>query len=144
MCARARTHLHTIHIVKPVPPQAKMYEAMSEVYKLVMPIHESRRAFDKLDKLHGKLQTGYQRILARGDKWLLGSFFRVGFYGSLFNDLDGQEFIYKEEGHTRLATFSLRLEVGLHCMHTVLCGEVHVGVALWEWPLWDWPSWEWP
>ena len=121
-----------------------MYEAMSEVYKLVMPIHESRRAFDKLDKLHGKLQTGYQRILARGDKWLLGSFFRVGFYGSLFNDLDGQEFIYKEEGHTRLATFSLRLEVGLHCMHTVLCGEVHVGVALWEWPLWEWPSWEWP
>ena len=105
-----------------------MYEAMSEVYKLVIPIHESRRAFDKLEKLHGKLQTGYQRIVARGDKRLLGSFFRVGFYGSLFNDLDKMEFVYKEEGHTRLAEFSLRLEVGV--AHTALCGVVYVAVVL--------------
>ena len=108
-----------------------MYEAMSEVYKLVMPIHESRRAFDKLEKIHGKLQAGYQRIVAKGDKRSLGSFFRVGFYGSLFNELDGLEFIYKEEGHTRLAEFSLRLEVRVSLPVYLWYQLLH----MWQWSL---------
>ena len=97
-----------------------MFEAMIEVYKLVLPIHESRRNFDKLEKITDKMHSGYQKIVSRGSKRLLGSFFRVGFYGSRFGDLDGVQFIYKEEGHTRLAEFSLRIEVSNLCQISVL------------------------
>ena len=90
-----------------------MYESMNEVYKLVIPVYEHKRSFEKLEKIHGKLQSGYQKIVSKSGKRFLATFFRVGFYGSLFNDLDKQEFVYKEEGHTHLAEFSLRLEVSV-------------------------------
>ena len=90
-----------------------MYESMNEVYKLVIPVYEHKRSFEKLEKIHGRLQSGYQKIVSKSGKRFLATFFRVGFYGSLFNDLDKQEFVYKEEGHTHLAEFSLRLEVGV-------------------------------
>ena len=41
----------------------------------------------------------------------LGTYFRVGFYGLIFGDLDRQEFIYKEAALTHLGEFSLRLQV---------------------------------
>ena len=43
-------------------------------------------------------------------KRVFGTFFRVGFYGSKFNDLDGEEFIYKEPPITKLPEISHRLE----------------------------------
>ncbi len=42
---------------------------------------------------------------------MLGSFYRVGFYGPDFDELDGQEFIYKEPKITRLGEITERLEV---------------------------------
>ena len=47
--------------------EAKMFEAMIEVYKLVLPIHESRRNFDKLEKITDKMHSGYQKIVSRGN-----------------------------------------------------------------------------
>ena len=44
-------------------------------------------------------------------KRIFGTYFRVGFYGSLFGDLDGEEFIYKEQSITKLPEISHRLEV---------------------------------
>ena len=35
----------------------------------------------------------------------------MGFYGTKFDELDGQEFIYKEPGITKLAEIASRLEV---------------------------------
>lgn len=52
--------------------------------------------------LRGDLQHG---------KRAMGSYFRVSFYGTPFDDLDGREFIYKEKSHARLAEISLRFEV---------------------------------
>lgn len=43
---------------------------------------------------------------------MFGTYFRVGFYGSKFGDLDEREFIYKEPGITHLPEISHRLEVG--------------------------------
>lgn len=31
-----------------------------------------------------------------------GTFYRIGFYGSEFKELNGQEYVYKEKGYTRL------------------------------------------
>lgn len=49
---------------------------------------------------------------------MFGTYFRVGFYGSKFGDLDGEEFIYKEQMITKLPEISHRLEV--HDIHNVL------------------------
>ena len=47
----------------------------------------------------------------QGDKRGFGTYYRVGFYGTVFADgVDGQEFIYREQGLTRLSEFSLKLE----------------------------------
>ncbi len=42
---------------------------------------------------------------------MFGTYFRVGFFGSRFGDLDGDEFIYKEPAITKLAEISHRLLV---------------------------------
>lgn len=44
---------------------------------------------------------------------MFGTYFRVGFYGCRFGDLDEQEFVYKEPSITKLAEISHRLEVRL-------------------------------
>ena len=44
---------------------------------------------------------------------MFGTYFRVGFYGAKFGDLDGQEFIYKEPSITKLPEIAHRLEVRL-------------------------------
>ena len=46
---------------------------------------------------------------------MFGTYFRVGFYGSKFGDLDGEEFIYKEPAITKLSEISHRLEV-MYCI----------------------------
>lgn len=49
--------------------------------------------------------------LFQDGKRMFGTYFRVGFYGSKFGDLDEQEFVYKEPAITKLAEISHRLEV---------------------------------
>lgn len=44
---------------------------------------------------------------------MFGTYFRVGFYGCRFGDLDEQEFVYKEPSITKLAEISHRLEACL-------------------------------
>lgn len=44
------------------------------------------------------------------DKRCFGTYFRIGFYGSRFGDLNGEEFIYKEPSITKLSEISHRLE----------------------------------
>uniref|UniRef100_A0A8C4T3H7 Dedicator of cytokinesis 6 n=2 Tax=Erpetoichthys calabaricus TaxID=27687 RepID=A0A8C4T3H7_ERPCA len=87
-----------------------MYEAVNEVYKLLIPIHEANRDFKKLSVLHGKLQDAFNKINNQLSQRMFGTYFRVGFYGCKFGDLDEQEFVYKEPSITKLAEISHRLE----------------------------------
>lgn len=50
-------------------------------------------------------------LCSQDGKRMFGTYFRVGFYGSKFGDLDEQEFVYKEPAITKLAEISHRLEV---------------------------------
>uniref|UniRef100_A0A670ZWZ7 Dedicator of cytokinesis protein 7 n=1 Tax=Pseudonaja textilis TaxID=8673 RepID=A0A670ZWZ7_PSETE len=50
--------------------------------------------------------SGWQMCIHR----MFGTYFRVGFYGTKFGDLDEQEFMYKEPAITKLAEISHRLE----------------------------------
>uniref|UniRef100_A0ABM5FQN4 Dedicator of cytokinesis protein 6 isoform X6 n=1 Tax=Pogona vitticeps TaxID=103695 RepID=A0ABM5FQN4_9SAUR len=87
-----------------------LYEAVNEVYKILIPIHEANRDFKKLAVLHGKLQDAFSKITNQVNQRMFGTYFRVGFYGSKFGDLDEQEFVYKEPSITKLAEISHRLE----------------------------------
>ncbi|EDW04302.1 GH11724 [Drosophila grimshawi] len=89
---------------------AGMYEAMNEVYKILTPICEANREFHKLGKVHGKLQEAFNRIAQLQGKRVFGTYFRVGFYGAKFGDLDQQEFIYKEPTLTKLPEIFSRLQ----------------------------------
>ncbi|XP_023204664.1 dedicator of cytokinesis protein 7-like isoform X1 [Xiphophorus maculatus] len=91
---------------------AAMYEAINEVYKILLPIHEANRDFKKLATVHGKLQEAFNKVYNQSSGWerMFGTYFRVGFYGCHFGDLDEQEFVYKEPSITKLAEISHRLE----------------------------------
>ncbi|KAG9280103.1 dedicator of cytokinesis protein 6-like isoform X3 [Astyanax mexicanus] len=91
---------------------AAMYEAINEVYKILCPIHEANRDFKKLASVHGKLQDAFNKVYNQvcSPGRMFGTYFRVGFYGCRFGDLDEQEFVYKEPSITKLAEISHRLE----------------------------------
>ncbi|XP_039729079.1 dedicator of cytokinesis protein 6 isoform X4 [Pteropus medius] len=89
-----------------------LYEAVNEVYKTLIPILEAHRDYKKLAAVHGKLQEAFTKIMHQSSGWerVFGTYFRVGFYGARFGDLDEQEFVYKEPSITKLAEISHRLE----------------------------------
>uniref|UniRef100_A0A8C5LM28 Dedicator of cytokinesis 8 n=1 Tax=Leptobrachium leishanense TaxID=445787 RepID=A0A8C5LM28_9ANUR len=90
--------------------QAGFYETINEVYKIVIPVLEAHRDYRKLRSTHEKLQKAFSNILTKGHKRMFGTYFRVGFYGAKFGDLDEQEYIYKEPTITKLPEISHRLE----------------------------------
>uniref|UniRef100_A0A8C7VN35 Dedicator of cytokinesis 8 n=1 Tax=Oncorhynchus mykiss TaxID=8022 RepID=A0A8C7VN35_ONCMY len=87
-----------------------LYETVNEVYKIIMPVLEAHRDFRELVSTHEKLQRAFDNIIQKGHKRMFGTYFRVGFYGAKFGDLDEQEFVYKEPGITHLPEISHRLE----------------------------------
>uniref|UniRef100_A0A8C3SKI3 Dedicator of cytokinesis 11 n=1 Tax=Chelydra serpentina TaxID=8475 RepID=A0A8C3SKI3_CHESE len=92
--------------------KAERYETISEVSKLIIPIYEKRREFEKLTQLYRTLHGAYTKILEvmHTRKRLLGTFFRVAFYGqTFFEEEDGKEYIYKEPKLTGLSEINLRL-----------------------------------
>ncbi|XP_078544670.1 dedicator of cytokinesis protein 11 isoform X1 [Lissotriton helveticus] len=92
--------------------KAERYEVISEVSKMIIPIYEKRREFEKLTQLYRTLHGAYTKILEvmHTGKRLLGTFFRVAFYGqAFFEEEDGKEYIYKEPKLTGLSEISLRL-----------------------------------
>jgi hypothetical protein len=104
--------------------EAHLYEAVSEVYKIILPIYEAHRNHPELEKGYMKLSECYKELVSRGEHRFLGSYFRVGFYGLIFGDMDRQEFIYKEAALTRLGEFSLKLQVSnnWHCLAAICKG----------------------
>ncbi len=51
----------------------------------------------ELADIHERLMKGYKKVVEvnRNGKRLLGTYFRVAFYGAMFGDEDGKEYIYK-------------------------------------------------
>ncbi|KAF7997149.1 hypothetical protein HCN44_005426 [Aphidius gifuensis] len=89
---------------------AGMYEAIPDVYRVLLPIAESAHDYKKLANIHGKLHEAYTRVEQLSGKRVFGTYFRVGFYGGKFGDLAGEEFIYKEPTLTKLPEIFSRLE----------------------------------
>uniref|UniRef100_G1NGP8 DOCKER domain-containing protein n=1 Tax=Meleagris gallopavo TaxID=9103 RepID=G1NGP8_MELGA len=49
---------------------AGMYEAVNEVYKVLIPIHEANRDAKKLSTIHGKLQEAFSKIVHQVMIWI--------------------------------------------------------------------------
>ncbi|XP_078280237.1 dedicator of cytokinesis protein 7-like [Rhinoraja longicauda] len=90
--------------------KAEFYEVVYEIHKLIIPIAEFHRNIKKLSVIHGNLKETFDLILSEDKKRMFGTYFRVGFYGSLFGELDDQEYVYKEPAITKLVEISTRLE----------------------------------
>ncbi|CAI4226264.1 unnamed protein product [Auanema sp. JU1783] len=108
--------------------KAQMYELLPDLFKVIEPTLREWRDFRRLASIHARLSDCLSRIepsvsiveensdawlspLPGSDKRCFGTYFRVGFYGSKFGDLDGEEFIYKEPPFTKLSEISNRLEL---------------------------------
>ncbi|XP_076872027.1 LOW QUALITY PROTEIN: dedicator of cytokinesis protein 9 [Brachyhypopomus gauderio] len=92
--------------------KAERYELISDIYRLIIPIYEQRRDFEKLAHLYDRLHRAYTKVIEvmHSGKRLLGTFFRVAFFGQgFFEDEDGKEYIYKEPKFTPLSEISQRL-----------------------------------
>ncbi|KAH7638366.1 dedicator of cytokinesis protein 7-like protein [Dermatophagoides farinae] len=87
-----------------------MYEAVNEIYKLLLPIHETHYNYKELSRIHDRLHKVFIKIEQQEGKRVFATYFRVGFYGKLFNDLNQKEFIYKEPFLTKLPEIANRLE----------------------------------
>jgi Dock homology region 2 len=69
-------------------------------------------SFDPKSCLQQAFKQYYVSICSTQEgKRVFGTYFRVGFYGSRFGDLNGNEFVYKEPAITKLPEISHRLEV---------------------------------
>uniref|UniRef100_A0A672NHS7 Dedicator of cytokinesis protein 9-like n=1 Tax=Sinocyclocheilus grahami TaxID=75366 RepID=A0A672NHS7_SINGR len=65
--------------------KAERYELISDIYKLIIPIYEQRRDFEKLAHLYDTLHRAYTKVMEvmHSGKRLLGTFFRVAFFGQV-------------------------------------------------------------
>ncbi|XP_052378972.1 dedicator of cytokinesis protein 9-like isoform X9 [Oncorhynchus keta] len=63
--------------------KAERYELISDVYKLIIPIYEQGRDFEKLSHLYDTLHRAYIKVteVMHTGKRLLGTYFRVAFFG---------------------------------------------------------------
>lgn len=89
---------------------AGMYEAVNDVYSILIPMAEANRDYKRLAAIHAKLHEAFTRVEQLQGKRVFGTYFRVGFYGSKLGDLNGEEFIYKEPTLTKLPEIFSRLE----------------------------------
>uniref|UniRef100_A0A3Q2T050 Dedicator of cytokinesis 9b n=1 Tax=Fundulus heteroclitus TaxID=8078 RepID=A0A3Q2T050_FUNHE len=92
--------------------KAERYELIADIYRLIIPIYEQRRDFEKLTHLYDTLHRAYTKVMEvmHSGKRLLGTYFRVAFFGQgFFEDEDGKEYIYKEPKFTPLSEISQRL-----------------------------------
>uniref|UniRef100_A0A8C6W0M9 Dedicator of cytokinesis 11 n=1 Tax=Nothobranchius furzeri TaxID=105023 RepID=A0A8C6W0M9_NOTFU len=92
--------------------KAERYELITHIAKLIIPIYEKRNEYEKLSRLYDTLHRAYIKIMEviQSGRRLLGTYFRVGFYGqAFFEEEDGREYIYKEPKLTGLSEISQRL-----------------------------------
>jgi len=89
-----------------------LYEMINEVYKLLIPILEKKKDYEKLSNIHFELHKDFTALnnLNNSGKRMFATYFRVAFFGNLFKVLNGQEYIYREKPVTPLSEISTHLE----------------------------------
>eukprot|EP01094_Clydonella_sp_ATCC50884_P017219 TRINITY_DN2957_c0_g1_i1.p1 TRINITY_DN2957_c0_g1~~TRINITY_DN2957_c0_g1_i1.p1 ORF type:complete len:1831 (-),score=674.61 TRINITY_DN2957_c0_g1_i1:292-5784(-) len=91
---------------------SRLYETANHLYKLLIPMYEADYNYNALKIVHSDLMNVYEHIMEsiRTQGRMLGSYYRIGFYGQSFLDLNGSEYIYKEPKITKLSEIKDRLK----------------------------------
>eukprot|EP01133_Synstelium_polycarpum_P007759 gene7759-9098_t len=91
---------------------SQCFEFSILLYKLIIPLYEKTRDYVRLSDYYKKSHILYEDILLSNESKsrMLGRYYRVGFYGAGFEDLDGKEFVYKEPKLTHLFALAERLK----------------------------------
>uniref|UniRef100_A0A8D0GN81 Dedicator of cytokinesis 9 n=1 Tax=Sphenodon punctatus TaxID=8508 RepID=A0A8D0GN81_SPHPU len=65
--------------------KAERYELIADIYKLIIPIYEKQRDFERLAHLYDTLHQAYSKVteVMHTGKRLLGTYFRVAFFGQV-------------------------------------------------------------
>jgi hypothetical protein len=92
-----------------------MYETANETYKLLINIYSVNRNYQALSRVHGELKGVFDDIIKAESMSArsTGSFYRLVYFGSKFEDLDGKEYIIRERPYTQLPELCERLEVAI-------------------------------
>jgi hypothetical protein len=90
--------------------KAELYEFCIELYKFIIPFLERNRENLELSNAYSECSKLYTVIHNADESRMLGTYFRIGFYGHRFEELNGKEFIYKEPKSTHLFELSERLK----------------------------------
>ncbi|XP_065177359.1 dedicator of cytokinesis protein 11-like [Sycon ciliatum] len=92
--------------------KAERYEVMVDVFKLLQPYYDKRRQYEALASSFSTLSAACAKVVQveKTKRRLLGTYYRVAFFGELFGNDNGLHYIYKEPKVTPLAAISLRLE----------------------------------
>jgi hypothetical protein len=80
------------------------FETAVLAYQVLTHVYGNSLEYPKLALLHGNIRSMYQLAIAAesGEARMLGTYFRVGFYGSEFGSLSGQQYIYKHPKITQI------------------------------------------
>eukprot|EP01006_Ploeotia_vitrea_P040513 TRINITY_DN66428_c9_g1_i1.p1 TRINITY_DN66428_c9_g1~~TRINITY_DN66428_c9_g1_i1.p1 ORF type:complete len:1833 (+),score=1077.90 TRINITY_DN66428_c9_g1_i1:674-5500(+) len=93
--------------------KAKLFEQCYAVYKRVVPLYESDNKYAELSSAFGHLSEVFNELVKdqRAETVrFLGTYYRVGFFGSHFGQLNGKEFVYKMPRITQLGPMSRGLQ----------------------------------
>eukprot|EP00033_Pygsuia_biforma_P003084 GCRY01003391.1.p1 GENE.GCRY01003391.1~~GCRY01003391.1.p1 ORF type:complete len:1660 (+),score=148.71 GCRY01003391.1:130-5109(+) len=92
--------------------KGQLFESIHEVYKLLIPIFEAERRYEELCEVFSDLHLIFKEIVSctKTDSRILGTYYRVAFYGKPFLELSGKQFIYKEPFCTQLVDIVPRLQ----------------------------------
>jgi hypothetical protein len=91
------------------------YDSLQNIFKLIVAIYETNRDYDNLQQMHQNIQRTYSHMATRNDKGHeaqpIASYYRVSFFGKLFQDENNKVYIYKEPGNTKLFEICDRLRM---------------------------------
>ena len=101
---------HIIDTIK-ICSNYKLNEYSLYLSDVIIPLLEANNYFDMLSMICVKISDSTKQLslIPVKDDRLLGMFYRVGFYGDIFGDDDGKEFIYREKNLTNIYNFSKRI-----------------------------------
>ncbi|TGZ63808.1 hypothetical protein CRM22_006697 [Opisthorchis felineus] len=84
--------------------KAGLFEAIRPIYSLVLPVYEARKDYVALAQIFHHIGDAYHRIgnaESNGHR-LFAAYFRVTFYGHLFESLSGKSFVYRANACQKL------------------------------------------
>ncbi|KAJ3435002.1 dedicator of cytokinesis protein [Anaeramoeba flamelloides] len=90
----------------------KLYELISECYKLLIPIYEENSDFENVSLAHEDLKNCFDEMIQLEfykSTRTFANYWKIGFFGLPFNENNGVEYIYKEKPGTTLGEIKDRL-----------------------------------